>query len=92
MLNKETKGIEQFAPTDDDMFDVPLNDERSYSGPDYNNSAMLTSNTGYIQAASKAGQLKQSSRKSRSKYAPSNNVKVGSLAEDEEYSFDVDAL
>ncbi len=91
VLNKETKGIEQFAPTDDDMFDVPLNDERSYVGPDVTNSAMLTSNTGYVEAASKPGQQKQSSRKSRSKYAPSN-VKVGSLSEDEEYSFDVDAL
>jgi hypothetical protein len=56
VLNKETKGIEQFAPTDDDMFDVPLNDERSYVGPDMTDAAMLTSNTGYVQAASKPSQ------------------------------------
>ena len=96
VLNKETKGIEQFAPTSDDMFDVPLNDERSYHGPDLADAAMLTSETSYMQAASKPGQLKakpvttkQSAKKSRSKY---NNVKVGNLTEDEEYSFDVDVL
>lgn len=69
---------------EDDMFDVPLNDDRTYVGPDAEND-MLTSETRYIKAASRPGERKP--RKSSSKYS---NVKVGNLTEDENYSFDVE--
>ena len=39
--------------TDDDMFDVPLNDERSYQGIDLNADDALTSQTSYTKAPSK---------------------------------------
>mmetsp|Transcript_34144 Transcript_34144/g.42218 ORF Transcript_34144/g.42218 Transcript_34144/m.42218 type:complete len:91 (+) Transcript_34144:1483-1755(+) len=68
----------------DDMFDVPLNDERSYVGPEQEND-MLTSETRYIKAASKPSEKQV--RKTNSKYS---NVRVGNLTEDESYSFDVE--
>ena len=68
--NAQTNSIE------DDMFDVPLNNDRSYVGPDqavdYDS---LTSMTRYSKVASKSGQ----------KQSPVG----GPLVEDEEYSFDV---
>ena len=39
--------------TEDDMFDVPLNDERSYQGIDLNAEDALTSETSYTKAPSK---------------------------------------
>ena len=59
------------------MFDVPLNDARSYVGQDMEVDS-LTSQTRYEKAPSRPG------RKTHA------TVKVGSLVEDEEYSFDVD--
>lgn len=66
------------ATLEDDMFDVPLNDARSYVGPDVDDVDSLVSQTRYAKAPSKPG------KKTRS------TAKVGSLTEDEEYSFDVD--
>jgi len=74
----KNEGQKQGSLLDDDMFDVPLNDARSYVGADVADEDMLTSQTSYAKAPSKPG------RKTHA------TVKVGSLAEDEEYSFDVD--
>ena len=64
------KNLEKFA--EDDMFDVPLNDERSYVGPDMTTeNDMLTSETSYAKVPSRP----QKPRKS-------TNV-VGSLIEDQ---------
>lgn len=69
------------------MFDVPLNDARSYQGPDLADGDALTSATCYTEAPSApAKPSKKSYKKSRS----AQQVKVGNLTEDDEYSFDVD--
>lgn len=72
MASRESNQKTSDALVVDDMFDVPLNDARSYVGQD--DSDMLTSQTSYAKVPSK----------------PGRQVKVGSLAEDQEYSFDVD--
>lgn len=75
----------EFCPgTGDDMFEVPLNDDRSYVGPDHETD-MLTSETMYVKAAAEP---RKASKKSKGrKYG---NVKVGPLTEDEDYSFEVE--
>ena len=59
------------------MFDVPLNDARTYVNNEMEQDS-LTSQTRYAKAPSKPGKKTHAT------------VKVGNLAEDEEYSFDVD--
>ena len=76
---------EHLSNTEDDMFDVPLNDNRSYVGPDMTHDA-LTSEASYQVAPSKPQKPKKKATSSR------NQVKVGNLTEDDEYSFDVEAL
>ena len=71
--------------TEDDMFDVPLNDAKSYVGPDLANVDVLTSETRYAKAPSQP-----SKKTSNSKRQLQSNVRVGNLTEDDEYSFDVD--
>ena len=78
MINSESQ--KKGSPHDDDMFDVPLNDARSsfVGSQDMMEGDSLTSSTRYAKVPSKP------SRKTHP------TLKVGSLAEDEEYSFDVD--
>lgn len=76
MINSEG-GMKQGGGLDDDMFDVPLNDARTYVNNDVEQHS-LTSQTRYAKAPSKPGKKTHTT------------VKVGNLAEDEEYSFDVD--
>jgi len=74
--------------SDDGMFDVPLNDAKSYVGPSMlleTSGEALTSSTGYVKAASKPCEKKRSNP---SKY--SNVTGVGNLTEEENYSFDVE--
>ena len=80
----ENKKLEAFGGVEDDMFDVPLNDDRSYVGPDLNNGDALTSETSYAKAPSKP------SRKKISRSKSARTEKVGNLTEDDEYSFDVE--
>ena len=73
--------VDKLTTTEDDMFDVPLNDSHSYQGPGLNdNEDMLTSQTCYAKAPSRPSK----------KTKKSNNVRVGNLVEDEDYSFDVE--
>lgn len=68
------------------MFDVPLNDARSYVGPD-GDADVLTSATHYAVARS---QPAKPSKKINKKSRTHQQDKVGNLTEDDEYSFDVD--
>lgn len=86
VLNQGVKK-EKTGTTEDDMFDVPLNDDRSYVGPDMTaeGQSALTSETMYSKAPSKPS--KKAAKKTRK---TSDLVKVGNLTEDDEYSFDVE--
>ena len=69
------------------MFDVPLNDDRTYVGPDMTaeGQTALTSETMYSKAPAKPD--KKISKKSKK---TADLVKFGNLTEDDEYSFDVE--
>ena len=65
VLNNGKSIAEKTGTTEDDMFDVPLNDARSYVGPDMTaeGQTALTSETCYTQAPSKPS--KKSAKKTR---------------------------
>ena len=89
VLNEGRTNVDKLTTSEDDMFDVPLNDDKSYVGPtctvDNGVDGLLASETRYERAPSRPG--KKSQRSSRRQ---SNNLNVGNLVEDEEYSFEVE--
>ena len=85
LANVLNEGKKDETSTEDDMFDVPLNDAKSYVGPDLANVDALTSETRYARAPSQP-----SKKTNNSKRQLQSNVRVGNLTEDDEYSFDVD--
>ena len=87
VLNEGKK--DDVGTTEDDMFDVPLNDAKSYVGPDLANADALTSETRYARAPSQPSKKKTSNPR-RHLSNNQSSVKVGNLTEDDEYSFDVD--
>ena len=68
VLNDPKPKNEAKTTTEDDMFDVPLNDARTYVGPDNEDVDILTSNAHYTAAPSKPAKPsgKKTTKKSRS--------------------------
>lgn len=73
--------------TENDMFDVPLNDDRSYVGPDVE-AEFLSSQTRYAKVAAKPSKKQQQQARRQRPGAG----RFGNLTEDDEYSFDVEQL